>query len=94
MPALDLPDRACGLTPTEAKGLEFDVVIVVSPEEIHRDGERGPADLYVALTRATHRLEVVHAGELPDCLRENALWSFDRSERNREGHDRFTAPVD
>ena len=81
---LDVPDRARALVPAEAKGLEFDVVIVVSPEEIHAGGERGPADLYVALTRATHRLGVVHAGELPDCLRENALWSFEPPDRQSE----------
>ncbi len=73
--ALDVPDRASALTPAQAKGLEFDVVIVVSPEEIRDAGERGPADLYVALTRATHRLGVLHAGELPDCLRDGALCS-------------------
>jgi DNA helicase IV len=44
-------------TPVSAKGLEFDVVVVVDPERIraHR-----PADLYVSLTRATQRLGLLH----------------------------------
>ncbi|MGV1003342.1 MAG: HelD family protein [Candidatus Nanopelagicales bacterium] len=56
------------LTPTQAKGLEFDVVVVAEPGEIA--GEPGASrvavhDLYVALTRPTRRLVVVHAGDLP-----------------------------
>ncbi|MGW0661632.1 HelD family protein [Streptodolium elevatio] len=47
------------LDPRQAKGLEFDSVIVVEPAAF------ALADLYVALTRATQRLGVVHAGELP-----------------------------
>ncbi|MEW9529551.1 ATP-binding domain-containing protein [Microbispora sp. NPDC049125] len=56
------------LTVTEAKGLEFDSVIVVDPERILRESPRGASDLYVALTRATRRLGVVHTGELPTVL--------------------------
>ncbi len=48
---------------TGAKGLEFDHVVVVDPLAIVR-----PADLYVAVTRATQRLAIVHAGVLPDAL--------------------------
>ncbi|MCD2194732.1 DUF2075 domain-containing protein [Actinomycetospora endophytica] len=51
--------------PSKTKGLEFDAVLVVDPEEILADGVHGPADLYVALTRATQRLGVVHRGPLP-----------------------------
>lgn len=48
------------LDPRQAKGLEFDTVIVVEPDELR------PSDLYVALTRATQALGVVHtAGRLP-----------------------------
>ncbi|GAA2936567.1 AAA family ATPase [Streptomyces thioluteus] len=65
-----LPQASCGaapdltrpvvlLDPRQAKGLEFDTVIVVEP------GELGLSDLYVALTRATQRVGVVHAGALP-----------------------------
>ena len=55
------------LPPRATKGLEFDGVIVVEPATI-MDGPAGPADLYVALTRATRRLGVVHTKALPDCL--------------------------
>jgi len=49
----------------ETKGLEFDGVIVVEPAAIVAQSERGMSDLYVALTRATRRLGVVHAEPLP-----------------------------
>jgi DNA helicase IV len=55
------------LPPRATKGLEFDGVIVVEPDEIMA-GSAGPADLYVALTRATQRLGVVHTRPLPDFL--------------------------
>ena len=54
--------------PAETKGLEFDSVLVVEPERILADGPRGAADLYVALTRATQRLGVLHRGPLPPAL--------------------------
>jgi DNA helicase IV len=50
------------------KGLEFDAVLVVEPERILADGPRGAAELYVALTRATQRLGVLHHGPLPRAL--------------------------
>jgi DNA helicase IV len=53
---------------SETKGLEFDAVLVVEPERILADGPRGAADLYVALTRATQRLGVLHQGPLPQAL--------------------------
>lgn len=46
--------------------LEFDHVIVVEPAEIVRSGERGPHRLYVVLTRAVSRLDVLHAEPLPE----------------------------
>ncbi|MGH9034706.1 MAG: ATP-binding domain-containing protein, partial [Acidimicrobiia bacterium] len=49
----------------EAKGLEFDSVVLVEPAEIVAESERGMSDLYVALTRATRRLGVVHSAPLP-----------------------------
>jgi DNA helicase IV len=52
----------------EAKGLEFDGVVVVEPSEWITEGDRGLRDLYVALTRATQRLDVVHTGVLPGVL--------------------------
>ncbi|GAA2436122.1 HelD family protein [Streptomyces macrosporus] len=56
------------LDAARAKGLEFDSVLVVEPERIMTDAPRGPNDLYVALTRATRRLGVVHTGGLPAAL--------------------------
>jgi DNA helicase IV len=53
---------------SETKGLEFDAVLVVDPERILTDGPRGAAELYVALTRATQRLGVLHQGPLPTAL--------------------------
>lgn len=54
---------------SETKGLEYDAVLVVDPERIILDGPRGAAELYVALTRATQRLGVLHEGPLPEVLR-------------------------
>jgi DNA helicase IV len=53
---------------SETKGLEFDAVLVVEPERILAAGPRGAAELYVALTRATQRLGVLHQGPLPHAL--------------------------
>jgi len=55
------------LPPRATKGLEFDAVIVVEPATIMA-GPAGPAALYVALTRPTRRLGVVHTQPLPECL--------------------------
>jgi hypothetical protein len=51
-----------------AKGLEFDAVVVVEPAAVAAEGMHGLRDLYVALTRATQHLVVVHAEELPPSL--------------------------
>lgn len=59
-PDLDAP--VVVLTPLEAKGLEFDVVVLVEPAEVLA-GSAG--DLYVAMTRPTRALHVLHARELP-----------------------------
>ncbi|HWL01009.1 MAG TPA: UvrD-helicase domain-containing protein [Microbacteriaceae bacterium] len=53
------------LTPQDAKGLEFDAVVVVEPADIVADGPRGAGALYVAMTRATQRLLLVTSGPLP-----------------------------
>ncbi|MCL1870196.1 MAG: AAA family ATPase [Promicromonosporaceae bacterium] len=53
------------LSPVEVKGLEYDAVVLVEPADIAA-GPGGWSDLYVAMTRPTQRLVVVHAGELPD----------------------------
>lgn len=64
-----LDSAAALLTVTQAKGLEFDRVIVADPSGILAQSRNGAHDLYVAITRATHRLTVVHEGELPPSLR-------------------------
>ncbi|MEU0791621.1 RNA polymerase recycling motor ATPase HelR [Amycolatopsis sp. NPDC005961] len=57
------PPGVPGAVPaSETKGLEFDAVLVVEPAAILADSA---ADLYVALTRATQRLGVLHEGPLP-----------------------------
>jgi DNA helicase IV len=56
------------LTVPQVKGLEFDAVVVVEPAEILGGSPRGGNDLYVALTRATQRLGVVHTGPVPAAL--------------------------
>ena len=57
------------LTPRQAKGLEFDHVVVVEPALIvDEGGDSGLRELYVALTRPTKTLSIVHAGPLPDAL--------------------------
>jgi superfamily I DNA/RNA helicase len=62
--ALDLDDeRVSLLTVDRAKGLEFDAVVLVAPDEIVAESSRGLNDLYVALTRATQRLGVVQTGD-------------------------------
>ena len=55
------------LTPRAAKGLEFDRVVLVEPARIVSEADRieGLRALYVALTRATKTLVVVHAEPLP-----------------------------
>jgi hypothetical protein len=49
-------------SPEESKGLEFDAVVVVQPVEIVRSAPRGHRLLYVALTRTTMYLTVIHDG--------------------------------
>jgi DNA helicase IV len=59
--------RISVLTPREAKGMEFDHVIVVEPAAILEEaaGGQGLRELYVALTRPTTSLTIVHARPLP-----------------------------
>jgi DNA helicase IV len=63
-------DHAVTLVPAiTAKGLEFDAVVVVEPAAITDDAVRGLRLLYIALTRPTQHLSVVHALPLPAPLR-------------------------
>jgi DNA helicase IV len=64
--ALDAPVTV--VTPLDAKGLEFDHVVVVEPVELVAPDPAGLRLLYVALTRATTTLTVVHAEPLPEAL--------------------------
>lgn len=57
-------DKAINVArPSESKGLEFDAVVVVDPVGIVEEAERGHRMLYVALTRTTRYLTVVHTGK-------------------------------
>ena len=53
------------LTVAGAKGLEFDTVVLAEPASIVEESARGLNDLYVALTRATQRLHIIHQHDLP-----------------------------
>jgi len=64
-----LDSAAALLTVTQAKGLEFDRVVLADPAGVIAQSPNGGHDLYVAITRATHRLTVVYEGELPAPLR-------------------------
>jgi DNA helicase IV len=66
VPAEPDPDRRLVLlTPELAKGLEFDAVLIADPAAVLAGSARGVNDLYVAMTRATHRLGIVHPGAPP-----------------------------
>jgi DNA helicase IV len=67
-PDVDLTSPVVVLPISAAKGLEFDAVLLVEPAEVLAESPRGANDLYVALTRATQRLAVVHAQPLPAML--------------------------
>jgi DNA helicase IV len=54
-----LDERIVLLTGLETKGLEFDGIVVVRPQEIESESATGRATLYVVLTRATQRLTTV-----------------------------------
>jgi UvrD-like helicase C-terminal domain len=66
--APDLDRPVVVLSVAQAKGLEFDAVLVADPQRIMADSPRGLNDLYVAITRATQRLGVVYEGDLPKVL--------------------------
>lgn len=62
--AADLGAALVVLDPAGAKGLEFDHVVLVEPAAIAEQAT-GAGDLYVAMTRPTRRLDVVHTRPLP-----------------------------
>ena len=55
----DLERRTVVLTARQAKGLEFDAVLLADPDAVAAGGRRGENDLYVALTRSTGRLVIL-----------------------------------
>ncbi|MFD7019705.1 HelD family protein [Streptomyces sp. NPDC059161] len=72
-----LGERVVALGSLEAKGLEYDATVVVSPAEIADESPAGLRVLYVALTRATQQLTVISgerdepdADGVPDLLRD------------------------
>jgi DNA helicase IV len=69
--ALDAPVAV--LSAAQAKGLEFDHVVLVEPAELVTDDPPGLRLLYVAMTRATRGLAIVHADPFPDVLAAAAL---------------------
>ena len=54
-----LENQVLVLTPWEAKGLEFDVVVIVEPQQLIDDADGAVGDLYVSMTRPTQRLHMV-----------------------------------
>ena len=54
--------RVVVVDPMSTKGLEYDATVVVDPDEITRESPGGVRVLYVALTRAAHRMTVVRPG--------------------------------
>jgi DNA helicase IV len=78
----DLTADVVLLTPAQAKGLEFDAVLIADPAAILAANPLGHNDLYVAMTRATRTLGVVHPGPPPSVLsavREVTPWRGSRA---------------
>lgn len=75
----DLTSPAVILGASQAKGLEFDSVLIADPAAILAGSPRGRSDLYVAMTRSTQRLGVLHPGRPPAELAASQI-------RLREGH--------
>ena len=60
--AADLDAPVSLLTPRESKGLEFDAVVLLEPADVLATNA---GDLYVAMTRPTRALRVIHERDLP-----------------------------
>lgn len=60
-----LENQILVLTPWEAKGLEFDVVVIVEPNDLVQAANGSIGDLYVSMTRPTQRLHLIGAEEFP-----------------------------
>ncbi|MCW3156869.1 HelD family protein [Micropruina sonneratiae] len=67
-------DRLVVVSPLQAKGLEYDGVIVVAPDDIVAESPGGVRVLYVALTRPTQRLVTVDPTPAGGDWRESLRW--------------------
>jgi DNA helicase IV len=65
-------DAVSVLAAAQAKGMEYDHVLVVEPATIADRGPAGLRQLYVALTRSTQSLTVLHTAALPEVLTASA----------------------
>ena len=66
----ELPgDRLQVVNAMQAKGMEYDGVVLVAPDEIRADSESGVRTLYVALSRATQRLTTIATSPSPERAR-------------------------
>lgn len=64
-------DRQVTVVPVQlVKGLEVDAALVVEPARIIREERQGMRALYVALTRATKRVGILHSEPLPPVLKD------------------------
>lgn len=61
-PLAELADRVLVIDPLSTKGLEYDATLVVDPDAIVEESPGGVRVLYVALTRAAHRMSVLRVG--------------------------------
>jgi Viral (Superfamily 1) RNA helicase len=78
-PTYPATPRVRSLAPVLAKGLEFDLVVLVRPEDFG-DGTEGAVDRYVAMTRATQQL-VVLTEDRRETLRDRPGGTVPRSGR-------------
>ncbi|MGH9154431.1 MAG: HelD family protein [Acidimicrobiales bacterium] len=67
-----LEGRLTVIPPAMVKGLEFDSVVVVEPADLVAGSPQGLRALYVALTRATRRVTLLHEHLLPAALHDEA----------------------
>ncbi|WP_063837457.1 HelD family protein, partial [Streptomyces sp. NRRL WC-3549] len=61
-------EAVCVFAAAHTKGMEYDHVLVVEPATIAARGQAGLRQLYIALTRSTQSLTVLHTAPLPDAL--------------------------
>jgi DNA helicase IV len=64
-------ERVVVITAQQAKGLEYDAVLVITPDDIVAESPGGVRALYVALTRPTQRLVTLDAA--PDASWRKSL---------------------